>query len=331
MSNPDIPMEVLDHIVNLLHNEMDALKSCCLASKSWIPRTRKHLFAEVKFRDTADMKAWRSTFLNPSTSPACHTKSLIIQDIEDVTAQDAEEGGYIPTFSRVKHFEVNINSPGTRLDLLPPPSGIFPTVSGGAIPYLQCSGTPTCAAWGGDFSNLGALGQGSLNSLCWRPADPLPTPTSHRRSGFLSASRNLGIQRTLALSVKIRIDQRPSRVPAKGMKTTKIARARTAWEALTPTAASAGNWRGVSWGLDGGRDGWRGGLVTLWVPPWLGETALSSGIRPALFAFRILPCTSFPFGEDFLFTATVLFKYTDISRVCYRRMYFSLLMCCPAC
>ena len=117
MSNPDIPMEVLDHIVNLLHNEMDALKSCCLASKSWIPRTRKHLFADVKFRDTADMKAWRSTFLNPSTSPACYTKSLIIQDIEDVTAQDAEEGGYIPTFSRVKHFEVNINSP--RIFLVP--------------------------------------------------------------------------------------------------------------------------------------------------------------------------------------------------------------------
>ena len=44
-------------------------------------------------------------------------------------------------------------------------------------------------------------------------------------------------------------------VPAKGMKTTKIARARTTWGTLTPTAASAGNWRGVAWGLDGGRDG----------------------------------------------------------------------------
>ena len=38
------------------------------------------------------------------------------------------------------------------------------------LPTLDRTG----AAWGGGFSCLGALGQGSLNSLCWRPADPLP-------------------------------------------------------------------------------------------------------------------------------------------------------------
>ena len=75
--------------------------------------------------------------------------------------------------------------------------GFFPRSLGGAIPYLRRLGTSggyksnpsipegcegdglptldrTSAEWGGGFSYLGALGQGSLNSLCWRPADPLP-------------------------------------------------------------------------------------------------------------------------------------------------------------
>jgi hypothetical protein len=32
-----------------LHDTRDALRNCCLIFKSWIPRTRKHLFADVRF------------------------------------------------------------------------------------------------------------------------------------------------------------------------------------------------------------------------------------------------------------------------------------------
>jgi len=38
-SNPYLPPEILDYIVDLLHNSPNALKECCLVSKSWIPRT----------------------------------------------------------------------------------------------------------------------------------------------------------------------------------------------------------------------------------------------------------------------------------------------------
>ena len=47
----------------------------------------------------------------------------------------------IPTQSAAENIHLSNADLRTRLDLLPPPSGIFPTVSGGAIPYLQYSGT----------------------------------------------------------------------------------------------------------------------------------------------------------------------------------------------
>jgi hypothetical protein len=38
-----LPAEMLDHVVDHLYDTEDALRNCCLVSKSWIPRTRKHL------------------------------------------------------------------------------------------------------------------------------------------------------------------------------------------------------------------------------------------------------------------------------------------------
>ena len=76
MSNLGLPTELLDKIFDLLHDDTDTLKRCCLVSKSWIPPTRKRLFAEVEFFSPKIRQAWKNTFPDPSTSPACYTKSL---------------------------------------------------------------------------------------------------------------------------------------------------------------------------------------------------------------------------------------------------------------
>ncbi|KAF9789198.1 hypothetical protein BJ322DRAFT_1000595, partial [Thelephora terrestris] len=46
---PYLPPEILDLVTDNLSDEPSTLKACCLVSKSWVPRTRKHLFASVKF------------------------------------------------------------------------------------------------------------------------------------------------------------------------------------------------------------------------------------------------------------------------------------------
>jgi hypothetical protein len=106
MSNPHLPSEMLDHIVGHLHDAEDALRNCCLVSKSWIPRTRKYLFADVKFPTEERLRSWEETFPDPSTSPAHYTKTLLVGCPRVSTAADVEASSWIRGFSRVVHLEV---------------------------------------------------------------------------------------------------------------------------------------------------------------------------------------------------------------------------------
>ena len=101
--------EVLDHVVDFLHDSTKVLKSCCLVSKSWVPRSRRHIFASVAFRTPVDLDSWKETFQDSSTSPAFYTKNLHVGCPDIVTAADAEEGGWIRTFCRVVWFEVEVS------------------------------------------------------------------------------------------------------------------------------------------------------------------------------------------------------------------------------
>ena len=108
MPNRGLPLEILDHIVDFLHDNREPLSQCCLVSKSWIPRVRKHIFAVVKFRTLDDIDTWKKTFPDPSNSPAQYTRTLSITCFEVVTAVDIAEGGWIPTFSRVVSLDLHV-------------------------------------------------------------------------------------------------------------------------------------------------------------------------------------------------------------------------------
>jgi hypothetical protein len=115
MLNPHLPTEILDHIVDLLHDTNDALRNCCLVSKSWVPRTRKHLFASIWFPSVESLRSWMETFPDPSTSPARYVKALSL----DFEAPDAEVGGWIRGFSRVEHLEVGCQGLSTDTSATP--------------------------------------------------------------------------------------------------------------------------------------------------------------------------------------------------------------------
>ena len=104
MPDPHLPAEILDHIVDHLQGTEYALRNCCLVSKSWIPRTRKHLFADVVFPTVENLQSWKEAFPDPSTSPACYTKHLFVGCSLAITAADADVGGWITGFSRVEYL-----------------------------------------------------------------------------------------------------------------------------------------------------------------------------------------------------------------------------------
>ena len=116
MSNPQeshLPPEILDHIVDLLHDHPETLKECCLVSRSWIPRAQKLLFATVDFISEGHIKVWKKAFPDPIRSPACYTRNLVVHCAEAITAEDARVGCWLQTFSRVVRLELNTNPEGS--------------------------------------------------------------------------------------------------------------------------------------------------------------------------------------------------------------------------
>ena len=114
MSNPDLPPEIIDWIVDLLHDKPGTLKTCCLASKSWVPRTRKHLFASIEFDSAKTVESWKETFPDPSNSPAYYTHTLCFCRAPAVTAAGTGSGGLIQSFSRVARLELKTQNGGSR-------------------------------------------------------------------------------------------------------------------------------------------------------------------------------------------------------------------------
>jgi len=103
---PNLPCELLDHIIDLLHDNQITLRNCCLVSKPWVARTRTHLFAEVVFQTAKSLESWKTTFPDPSTSPGHRTKVLLIGGPTVVKTVEVEEGSWIKGFSHVVHLAI---------------------------------------------------------------------------------------------------------------------------------------------------------------------------------------------------------------------------------
>jgi len=107
MTNPYLPQEILDYIADFLHDELETLKQCCLVSKSWVARTRKYLFTDIKFRSASDLESWKRTFPDVANSPAYHACALFVGCPRVVTASDGKEGGWVRAFTGVKRLDVD--------------------------------------------------------------------------------------------------------------------------------------------------------------------------------------------------------------------------------
>ena len=100
-----LPPEILDLTFDYLRDELATLKACCIVSKSWIPRIRRHLFAHVKF-DTFRFafESWMKAFPDPSSSPAHYVRTLTIIGINIVAAASTDVGRWIRAFHNVVHL-----------------------------------------------------------------------------------------------------------------------------------------------------------------------------------------------------------------------------------
>ena len=133
-----LPLEILDLIAGHLHDEPTALKACCLVSKSWVPRTRRHLFDNVEFgsSDGSTLESWMQTFPDPSNSPAHYTRSFSLFHSKVATATTSDALPWIRSFDRIVKLETDDNRHASFAQL----RGLSPTLK---RLNIYCSYTPT--------------------------------------------------------------------------------------------------------------------------------------------------------------------------------------------
>ena len=104
---PPIPPEIFDLIVDHLHGKTITLKACCLISRSWVPRARRHLFAHVEFSSRRfPIRLWMNAFPDPSTSPGHHTRSLWLSDLDAIIAAGTSAQTWVHHFRLIEELEV---------------------------------------------------------------------------------------------------------------------------------------------------------------------------------------------------------------------------------
>ena len=118
-TSPDLPLEILDLIVDYLHAERSTLNACFIVSKSWVPRARTHLFVRVEFNSGSAYR-WKELFPEPSTSPAHHTRVLRFHNFQTMWIAGDITPDLIRSFCHIVDLDVTMMPEwdGNRASLL---------------------------------------------------------------------------------------------------------------------------------------------------------------------------------------------------------------------
>ena len=110
MTLRSLPPELLDLIVDYSCDQQATLRACCLVSRSWVPRARRHLFAHVVFDSdgcSSDIEPWMEAFPDPSNSPAHYARSLAIHGLTAVTAATTHGHAWVRSFHYIVKLAVD--------------------------------------------------------------------------------------------------------------------------------------------------------------------------------------------------------------------------------
>ena len=120
----NVPPEICDLIIDHLHDDPDTLRACSLVSKTWIHRSREHLFNEIEFQDKSQPLLWKTYFPKPSNSPAHHAKFLSFGS-KTIKAYVS----FIESFTNLTYLQVWVDGPAGREPGLNVSCNLLPTLT----------------------------------------------------------------------------------------------------------------------------------------------------------------------------------------------------------
>ena len=110
-----LPPEILDLVVDHLQGEPTTLGACCVVSKSWVPQTRRHLFAHVEFNTFGPSIELRiAVFPDPLNSPAHYTRTLTVIGLRSTTGTGTDVIPWVRAFHNVVCLDVQTLGRGSH-------------------------------------------------------------------------------------------------------------------------------------------------------------------------------------------------------------------------
>ena len=133
------PPEIFDLVIEHLREERVTLKVCCVVSKSWVPRARRHLFARVQFTDDSRVESWAKAFPDPSNSPAHHTRDLSIRGLPGLTAATTFAHTWIRAFCQITSLTLGTSGWNNKQVSLVPLHALSPSLKSLCLVYYSIS------------------------------------------------------------------------------------------------------------------------------------------------------------------------------------------------
>lgn len=176
MSLP-LPPEIFDLIVERLCEERETLKVCCVVSKSWVPRARRHLFARVEFlNEESSVESWVKAFPDPSNSPAHHARDLSIRSLPGLVAATTIARAWIRTFCNIVSLTLETSAQDDKQASLVPLHALFPALKSFSLNHDSISSSEilnlVCSFPSLEDLSLTSTGSGEADTIILPPTSP---------------------------------------------------------------------------------------------------------------------------------------------------------------
>ncbi|KAJ7032535.1 hypothetical protein C8F04DRAFT_1107156 [Mycena alexandri] len=106
-SDPILPPEVIDIIIDNLHNHPRTLRACGLVSRNWLGGSRHHLFGRGIYLAARDLETFSSLLQSPYNTLSFHLRSIRVTGFQ--YGELTQLWSLLPTFAHLRSIHIHGN------------------------------------------------------------------------------------------------------------------------------------------------------------------------------------------------------------------------------